>query len=374
MNKDADTQSYSEQVPQLQDEVLTEWLAAVRHEVKRAELIPEPILVNTMPMFYKHLAALASKKETTYEHSTIALEHGGERARMTSMDIPAITQEFQLLRRIFLQVWNRHGITIDDDQSTAISLAIDNAIRESITGFVLKEASYREQFFAALTHDLRTPLGTAGMAIDLIKKTQSIERTHQLAFIVERQHGIMAKMIEDLLDTMSLKSGDKKNLNIVEVDLCSLTSEVIEGAKLRSGRVINLIEKPVDGYWSKQEFRRAIENLISNAIKYSHPNSPITVEIEKFDSRVTLMVKNFGAPIPPENIEGLFQIFRRGISGKNTDNSLGWGVGLAYVRSVVEQHGGSVVVQSNATETCFALDFPLDARLIATSNAIQTNF
>ena len=348
---------------QFQDEVFQEWMAAVRSDIERAKSLPDSVLINTLPMFYKHLAALVSHdKQSTYDRSTLGIEHGRERARMTTMEIQALAHEFKLFRHTVFQVWTRHGVDISMPELLIINREIDDAIGDSIAGFVIKEAAYREQFFAALTHDLRTPLATASMAVDLIHQTKSIERTCQLAVIVGKQHALMARMIDDLLETMSLKAGEKVELEFVEVELFSLTQEVTENAKLTSGRAIDLLGKPIDGYWSRQALRRAIENLINNAIKYSYAGSPITIEIESIDSRVMLTVKNLGQPIPPEQVEGLFQIFRRGVHDSGTAS---WGVGLAYVRSVVEQHGGSVVVASNATETCFGLDIPRDPRLLS---------
>ena len=345
----------------LQDVVLGRWVKAVRAHVHRAQSLPTPVLINTLPMFYKHLAALVSNDQAAYDHSTLGLEHGGERARMTAIDVQGITHEFHLLRSVLFQVWTDAGIVIDAKELALINAAIDEALRDSIAGFVARETTYREEFFSALTHDLRTPLGTAGMAIDLIGKTASIERAQSLAGIVRKQHSLMERMITDLLEMMSLRAGQEQLLDMTEVDLMALTEDVVRSAELTSKKLIQLSGHDVIGHWSSQSMRRAIENLVGNAIKYGDPGTAVTVTIEQIKGRVALTVTNFGAPIPADQIESLFQIFRRGGREAHT-GGLSWGVGLSYVRSVAERHAGSIVVASNADQTSFVLDVPIDPR------------
>lgn len=345
----------------LQDEVLAKWMEAVRNHVKRAEGLATPVLIDTLPMFYKHVAALGSQDRAAYDQSTLALEHGSERARMTSIDVQGLTHEFHLFRSVVLDVWAKAGISIGTVELSRINEAIDNAVRDSISGFVTKETSYREEFFAALTHDLRTPLGTAGMAVELIQKTGSIERAHELAQLIKKQHALMGQMITDLLETMSLRAGQDKLLDMHEVELSSLTKDVIRNAELTSGNTIELEGPKITGHWCQQSLRRAIENLVSNAVKYGDKETPITVTIEQTDSRVALTVTNLGPAIPADQVESLFQIFRRGERDAITGTA-SWGIGLSYVRSVAERHGGSIVVASNAAQTSFVLDIPLDPR------------
>jgi signal transduction histidine kinase len=75
-----------------------------------------------------------------------------------------------------------------------------------------------------------------------------------------------------------------------------------------------------------------------------------------------LSVHNEGEPIPPEQIECIFQVFRRTVAAKE-GNKEGWGIGLPYVRNVAESHGGSVAVDSAINRgTTFTIDIPLDSR------------
>jgi signal transduction histidine kinase len=352
---------------ELQNEVLQKWIHAVRAQVSRAQEVATPVLIDTLPMFYKHLASLGAENFDAYDESTLALEHGGERARMTSIDVHGLIHEFQLLRAVLFGVWGKAGIVVGHSELGRINAAIDDAIRDSISGFIAKETSYREEFFAALTHDLRTPLGTASMAIDLIERTGSVERTNDLIRVVRKQHTLMGQMITDLLDTMSLKAGQEGRLDMAEVELASLAKDVIRDAELAANLSIQFEGPNVVGHWCRKSLRRAIENLVNNALKYGEKDSPVKVLIEKVDGRVALSVTNFGVQIPHEQIEGLFKMFRRGEQHAAFGTS-SWGIGLSYVRSVAERHGGSVIVASNASQTTFVLNIPLDPRPLLLSH------
>lgn len=168
-------------------------------------------------------------------------------------------------------------------------------------------------------------------------------------------------MIDDLLDTLVLHAGTVQALEFSATELRSLSEDIVSNAVLTSQREIVLSGEAVTGMWSEPTLRRAMENLLNNAVKYSMPGTPIQVDISSFGGRVAWRVTNRGNPIPDEELEGLFQIFRRAADSQ-ANQTAGWGIGLPYVRSVAERHGGSVVVTSNPRQTSFTLDLPLDPR------------
>ena len=105
-----------------------------------------------------------------------------------------------------------------------------------------------------------------------------------------------------------------------------------------------------------------LENLIDNAIKYSARDTAIRVTFEERHGRMLLSVHNQGNPIPPEQVETMFQIFGRAKAAKDSKQK-GWGIGLPYVRSVAESHGGSIDVHSEEERgTTFFVNLPLDSR------------
>ena len=350
----------------LQERAFDEWMARVRVQVSRAQDLAMPILVDTLPVLYQHLAAVASGLESAYDRSTLSSEHGGERARLTALDAQSVAHELHLFRNTVLEVWQAEQIPVSAAEKEQVNDAIDVAIRDAITGFVLVQAAFREQFFAALTHDLRTPLSTASMAAELIAQTDDLERIRTLASMISKQHGLMEQMVDDLLDTMVLQAESRKTLHFSTVELRALSESVVESAVLCSRRNIVLSGEPVEGNWCEPALRRAMENLLNNAVKYSHPGSTIEVDITHCLDRVNWKVTNHGPPIPADQVEALFQLFRRADREKRRGVS-GWGIGLPYVRSVAERHAGSIIVVSNDQKTSFAIDIPVDPRPILAS-------
>lgn len=342
----------------LRDRVFGEWLNAVREHIQHAHKLPDALLIDTLPIFYERLCAAIAGMQRGYDQSTLASEHGGERARLTRYDVEMVAHEFQMFRVALLRVWDEAGIALELRELMRANTMIDEAIRESISGFVLTEAAARQQFFAALAHDIRTPLSTAAMAVDMIAQGPDPETVKQLAELAARQHERIATMVAELLDQTAMSSAQRGVLELQSFDLAALVHEVIGCSTLASARNIDLKAEPVHGYWHRESLRRAIENLLNNALKYSDPGTTIGVQLLAYGGRVTFIVTNEGPSIPPDQFEAIFQLFRR-VASKGEQ---GWGIGLPYVRAVAEQHGGSITLESGERRTAFMFDIPTDPR------------
>jgi signal transduction histidine kinase len=350
---------------ELRDVVLDEWGKRLRQTVKEAEQLPHPILIDTFPSLYENLAQAITPgypRTSVGEGSTIPAEHGGERARLTNYNARAVIAEYQVLRWVILDVLAQNGVQLDDEEIFLIHTSLDDAIRESVSAFALTQAALRERFMAALTHDLRNPLSTANVAAEIIKRTSDVTKIKELAERITDNLARMDAMIRDLLDSMIFQSGERLRLRLEECDAMEIAREVCEQFTAMHGPRFTLAGEAVKGWWDRQTMKRAIENLVGNALKYGAPDTPIRIGIEMQHGRMMLAVHNEGEPIPPEQIECIFQVFQRAVAAKEGDKP-GWGIGLPYVRSVAESHGGSVSVDSAMGRgTTFMLDLPLDAR------------
>ncbi len=350
---------------QLRDEVLLEWMKRLRQTVKEAEQLPKPILINTFPSLYSNLAqAITPDYPRTQgnEGSTIASEHGGERARLTNYNAQAVISEYQLLRWTIFDVLKLNGVQLDNDELFIINVSIDDAIRESVNAFALVQAALRERFVATLTHDLRNPLSTAHVAAELIKRSSDLDKIKDFAGRITDNLNRMDGMIQELLDSMLFQSGERLRLRLEEFDVVALAKEVCEQFTVKHGPRFQVIGTNVTGWWDREAIKRTIENMVGNAIKYGAAHTPIRVKLDAVHGRMMLSVHNQGKPIQPEQLEYVFQVFQRAIAAKEGDKP-GWGIGLAYVRSVAESHGGSVGVDSALDRgTTFYIDIPMDSR------------
>lgn len=125
------------------------------------------------------------------------------------------------------------------------------------------------------------------------------------------------------------------------------------------------------GYWDRAALKRTLENLVSNAVKYGSPGTPVTIKVDEVYGRLLLSVHNEGAPIPPDEQECIFQMYRRAESAISGDKQ-GWGIGLPYVRAVAESHGGSIGLDTSQERcTTFVVDIPVDGSLYANAPTLS---
>lgn len=346
--------SLSQAIIALSDEIVLVWAAEARQSLAKARRLPEPILLNTLPAFVQSLGRLLSGPETRDDVSALAQEHGGERARLSGYDTTTLIDEFQLFRRTLFNELHRAGIILSHDQRQLMDSAIDGAIRESVNAFAMIQSALREQFIAAITHDIRTPLSNASMAAHIIETQTESDSLRSLAQkIIDNTHRIDC-MTRDLLDSIVFNSGEHLPLNITGFDMADLVREF-------DGPQVQLEIESVNGYWCRESMRRALENLLGNAVKYGDAH-PVKISLHASPARIQLAVHNRGQAIPQEQLESIFQVYHRAQQAANGHRD-GWGVGLPYARRVAESHGGSIIVISTAElGTTFTIDVPIDAR------------
>jgi signal transduction histidine kinase len=348
----------------LGEQVFAEWEKKVKASIEQADRLPEPILFNTLPAFYDNMAEAISAGypgPLATATTTVAMEHGGERARLTGYNPDALICEYQILRSVIMDVFKREDVRLTDEQMLIINASIDTAIRESVSAYTLAHAAIRERFMATLTHDLRNPMAAVMATADLILRTSDSVRIQELAKRILKNNRQMDCMVQNLLDIIIFQNGERLQLDISSVHIGDVIKDVCEQFTDAFGARFKLDVEPVQGYWSRDALRRALDNLVSNALKYGEPDAPVSIRTSALHGNLVLSVHNEGDPIPPDEIESIFQIFRR--AAARNQNKKGWGIGLPFVRTVAESHGGSVVVDTAPERgTTFTLDLPLDAR------------
>jgi signal transduction histidine kinase len=352
---------------ELRDVVMHRWVDQVREKVKLAERLSPPILINTLPAFFEHIAeAINTSAEILIDANvtnSFAQEHGGERARLSFYDYDQLIQEYYILRQALFDVAKEKGLKLSNEERVIIHRSIDVAIKDAAMGFALVQANIREQFMATLTHDLRNPLSAIKIASQMAAESvHSPEEVATLLQIVVQNADRADHMIQDLLDASLVSAGARLNLRIAECDLHEVAHQTLAPLTVVHGARLQLRAAAGKGYCDANALRRALENLVMNAIKYGRPEAPVTLALTIQFGRAIFSVHNEGEPIPVDEREAIFQVFRRRQAEKSRTKQ-GWGLGLALVRGVAEAHGGSIVVESSAEQgTTFILDIPVDAR------------
>lgn len=347
------------------EQLLNRWVERVRQEIPAARTERHPILVDTIPLFLQFMAEALSENHPrglATEGTTLAEEHGGERVRVTRYELDDLIREYQLLRDVTFEVLSESAPLTDSERSI-ITRSIDQAILEACTAYSLVHNGLREQFMLTLTHDLRVPLNAVRAGASMIHHQPTSHHISRWAERLIQNIDRMDRMVQDLLDVSRVRAGSRMSLVLAESELGAIVQKVVEQFQLTHGNRFGFIaSEPVHGWWSEEALRRAVENLVTNAVKYGDAQQTITLKVVQTHGRALVMVHNHGSYIPPEEQETLFQTFRRSRMAEQS-NKRGWGLGLALVRGVAEAHGGSIGVDSAPERgTTFTLDIPTDAR------------
>jgi signal transduction histidine kinase len=325
----------------------------------------EPILINTIPAFLDFLAEAVSPdypRVTANSYNIIVDEHGGERARLTDYTHQELIKEYLLLRLVIVSKLGELGVKCTSEEMAIIHVSIDEAIQRASSNFALALSEMRERFIATLSHDMKNPISVIMMSMGLLKRrvNDPFVQSHiqKTSFALRK----LNRMIDNLLDQTLLKSGGKISLKVTSSEIQLLVSEILNDLSEDQKNRFRIDGEIISGYWDADQLSRAIENLVSNALKYSSPDSDIAITTQSVHGRMIFSIHNEGPPIPEDERESIFQVFRRSHSARFGQKQ-GWGLGLPQVRAVAEAHGGSIGLDSSEKSgTTFTIDLPVDSR------------
>jgi signal transduction histidine kinase/ActR/RegA family two-component response regulator len=211
----------------------------------------------------------------------------------------------------------------------------------------LRQANRRkDEFLAMLAHELRNPLAPIGAAADLLARgTLDAKRVRQTSGIISRQMRHMTGLIDDLLDVSRVTQGlikmDKERLDLkpVVAEALEQTRPLIEA----HGHRVTVHTPPLPAIVCGDAKRlvQVVANLLTNAAKYTPEGGGITLDLELDGGHVKINVTDTGVGMTPELLERAFELFAQ--SERTVDRAQGGlGIGLALVKRLMEQHGGSV--------------------------------
>ncbi len=232
-------------------------------------------------------------------------------------------------------------------------------------------AAERDAFLATISHDLKNPLaslkGTAQLVRRWLRRGEGVneERLAAAMDTIETTSNQMLGLIDELLDVTRLRFGQPLALDRHPTDLVALARRMVERQQAATDHHALRLECAIEslvGMWDAVRIERVLGNLLSNAIKYSPGGGEVQVEVaceERADGRwAVVRVRDQGVGIPPDDLARVFDQFQR---GSNVGWITGTGLGLAAVRQIVEQHGGTVDVESEVGRgSTFTVRLPLD--------------
>lgn len=215
------------------------------------------------------------------------------------------------------------------------------------------------RFSEDLAHEMRTPLNNLmGQTQLALQRSRSTEDYQALLASGQEEYERLARMIDNMLFLARAEQPDAvvHRAPIALQDAVAQLCDYFEGmAEERGITLVNAAHGTLHA--EPQLLRRALANLIANALRYGAADSPVHIACASSADRTEISVTNQGAPIAPEHLPRLFDRFYRCDPARAQPGDSG-GLGLAIVRSIMQMHGGSVRVHSDAQGTRFVLGFP----------------
>jgi PAS domain S-box-containing protein len=252
----------------------------------------------------------------------------------------------------------------------AVCFVLDLTERRRIEAERVAITREKDDFLVAVAHDLKGPLTTIKGVAQLLQRRLArpdsidLDKVRSGAQTIDRTASRMVSAIDELLDAARIDMGRPLDLTYAAVDLVSLVRDIAAEYEGRGTghRVIVGTEAPeLMGVVDAVRVERVLRNLLDNAVKYSPECGEVLVCIsgdEAGDGVIT--IRDRGVGIPAADLPHIFDRFRR---GSNVGSIAGTGVGLAGVKQIVDQHGGSITVESCEGEgTRVTLRLPLTPR------------
>jgi len=242
--------------------------------------------------------------------------------------------------------------------------------------------SMKDEFIAVVSHELRTPLTSIRAALGLLAQNKikiPAEKRQRMIKIASSNTNRLVRLVSDILDVERIKLG-KMVLNKQPCNLASVVAQAVDEMQaMATNRNVQLLALPLDIelHIDPDKIIQTIANLLSNAIKFSPVESVVEVsaqqidadgvaDIEKHlnqsgrlaiqaglevnDSLLLVKVKDRGKGIPQDKLETIFDQFEQ-LNTSDDDHQGGTGLGLAICRSIVQQHGGEIWAQSEASSS-----------------------
>jgi signal transduction histidine kinase len=203
-------------------------------------------------------------------------------------------------------------------------------------------------FVSGVAHDLRNPLTTLRLQSDVIAHASVIASDPKLLRACTGIQNVVKRLdrqIEDLLNLTRVEAGEL-HLRIEEIDLVSTVADSVALFNSNESHPIQF-DAPASLPWRADATRlhQVVENLVSNAIKYSPDGGPVRISLTLGSESVELAVTDSGLGIPPDEQASLFRPFRRGHAERL--RIPGTGLGLSVSNKIVEAHGGKISVESS---------------------------
>jgi two-component system, OmpR family, phosphate regulon sensor histidine kinase PhoR len=245
---------------------------------------------------------------------------------------------------------------------TAFFLTVRTMLRQK------KLSEIKNDFINNMTHEFKTPIATISLAVDAlrnIKVQQDPKKMTYFSDIIKEENQRMNRQVETILKAALLERQDVQ-LNLKPLNVHQVIQDVSDNFMLRLQEKQGSLELHLDAQndlilADEVHISNLVINLMDNAVKYSKENVPprISLFTSSTDRRFIIRIEDNGIGMNRETVKRIFEKFYRAHTG-NIHNVKGFGLGLTYVKTVVEGHDGNIKAESTLGKgSCFTIDLPL---------------
>ncbi len=230
-----------------------------------------------------------------------------------------------------------------------------------------KLSEIKNDFINNMTHEFKTPLATISLAVDALrteKVSNDKDKMQYFTGIIKEENKRMNKQVETILQA-ALMDRQEIQLNKRPVKVHAVIEQVLENFDLqlqnKNGRVdIQLNAKDDLIQADEVHFTNLINNLVDNAVKYSKDNLLLKIQTQNTGKSVQIRIEDNGIGMSKESLKRIFEKFYRVHTG-NLHNVKGFGLGLSYVKNIVDAHNGKIKVESTLGKgTTFIIEMPFN--------------
>jgi PAS domain S-box-containing protein len=326
--------------------------------------VPHPLVERKSAAIQRVISTGRSELYPTTEPEQMNGRRDASRQRVrelgdvSGMVVPLPARGKILGAMIFASQSGRHytarDLTLAEELGRRCALAVDNGRLYEQAQSALR---LRNEVMGTVTHDLKNPLAGISALAQVLelqlrrgREPSAEQLTAGLRSIHERVRD-MARQLDELLDVAALEAGQPLELRRKPTDIVLLAGRVASDAQGTSDRhdiqVVSDSEE-ITGEWDPLRLERVLRNLLNNAVKYSPEGGRITIRVSCHEDAlqrwVKLVVQDEGVGIPANDLPRIFERFRRG--GNVAGRINGTGLGLAAVRQIVEEHEGTIAIES----------------------------
>lgn len=244
--------------------------------------------------------------------------------------------------------------------TTAFFLTIRTLLRQK------KLSEIKSDFINNMTHEFKTPLATISLAVDALKNEKVIadkDKSNYFTGIIKEENKRMNKQVETILQA-ALLDKQEVQLNLKKLSAHALISTALNNMTLpieqKGGQLISHLNASKDMIMADEvHFTNFVNNLLDNAVKYSKENPEIKLTTSNTGSNFKIKIDDNGIGMNKETLNRIFEKFYRAHTG-NVHNVKGFGLGLSYVKTMVDAHHGTIKAESTLGKgSSFIITIPL---------------